>query len=304
MDDQRFDQLARVLGGAQSRRRALKSVAGLGIAAVSSHFAGGAGHATVIPCDLTCPVGVAAGNDFNQCGAVVTFPLPTSVGTCGAVTCSPPSGSFFPVGTTPVTCSGTGDACGFDLTVYDTQAPVATCPADIEVIGESGTVISWPDPTFTDNCPGGFFSCAPPSGGGFSPGVTSVTCEIYDGAQNRHICSFNVNLIVPTSTATPEPTETTEPTLEPTSEPTTDNPTTEPTTENPTATEALPSAIAGTETPESVGTVTQLPNTGNTPSSGGSALLPAALVGGAAALAARFGLRVAQTNRIDAPESE
>jgi hypothetical protein len=62
--------------------------------------AGGGGN----PCIVTCPANVTVSNDPNQCGAVVTYPAPTSTGDCGTITCSPPSGSFFPVGTTTVTC--------------------------------------------------------------------------------------------------------------------------------------------------------------------------------------------------------
>jgi hypothetical protein len=60
------------------------------------------------PCVLTCPANVAKSNDPNQCGAIVTYPAPTTTGTCGLITCTPPSGGFFPVGTTTVTCSAAG----------------------------------------------------------------------------------------------------------------------------------------------------------------------------------------------------
>jgi hypothetical protein len=63
-------------------------------------------------CSLTCPANVTVSNDPNQCGAVVNYPPPTSVGTCGAITCSPASGSFFPVGTTTVTCSSSATRSG------------------------------------------------------------------------------------------------------------------------------------------------------------------------------------------------
>jgi HYR domain/Carboxypeptidase regulatory-like domain len=56
------------------------------------------------PCVITCPANITKSNDPNQCGAVVTYPAPTSTGDCGTITCSPASGSFFPVGTTTVTC--------------------------------------------------------------------------------------------------------------------------------------------------------------------------------------------------------
>jgi HYR domain-containing protein/carboxypeptidase family protein len=58
----------------------------------------------VTPCVVTCPANITVSNDPNQCGAVVTYPAPTSTGDCGTITCTPPSGSFFPVGTTTVTC--------------------------------------------------------------------------------------------------------------------------------------------------------------------------------------------------------
>jgi subtilisin-like proprotein convertase family protein len=56
-------------------------------------------------CIITCPTDVSQSNDPNQCGAVVNYPAPTTTGVCGTVTCTPASGSFFPVGTTTVTCS-------------------------------------------------------------------------------------------------------------------------------------------------------------------------------------------------------
>ncbi len=60
---------------------------------------------------ITCPADIVQSNDPGQCGAVVTFADPTPIGTgCGPVICDPPSGSFFPVGTTTVTCTVTTGA--------------------------------------------------------------------------------------------------------------------------------------------------------------------------------------------------
>ncbi len=68
-------------------------------------------------CMLDCPNG---GNisATSPDGVVYDYPLPTTTGTCGPVTCTPPPGSLFPIGTTTVTCSdSTGAAtCSFDLT--------------------------------------------------------------------------------------------------------------------------------------------------------------------------------------------
>ena len=81
--------------------------------------------ADTAPCTLTCPPDMTLANDPNQCGvAMVTYPAPTTTGVCGVVECSPPSGSFFFVGTTTVTCtSATGDTCSFNVTVNNVNCP-------------------------------------------------------------------------------------------------------------------------------------------------------------------------------------
>ncbi|MBI1806751.1 MAG: S8 family serine peptidase [Ignavibacteria bacterium] len=64
------------------------------------------------PTNITTPV------DPGQCGAIVNFPTPVTTGNCSPVTCTPPSGSFFTVGTTTVICADTsGDHCIFTVTV-------------------------------------------------------------------------------------------------------------------------------------------------------------------------------------------
>ena len=56
-------------------------------------------------CLVVCPANITVPNDPNQSGAVVNYPPPVVTGDCETVTCSPPSGSFFPVGVTTVTCT-------------------------------------------------------------------------------------------------------------------------------------------------------------------------------------------------------
>jgi subtilisin-like proprotein convertase family protein len=87
----------------------------------------------VSPCVLHVPDDVVQGNDPGACGAIVNYP-PTSVeGSCGVVTSSPASGSFFPVGTTLVTSTGTRQdgsttSANFDVTVNDVEGPVVSLP--------------------------------------------------------------------------------------------------------------------------------------------------------------------------------
>ena len=81
-------------------------------------------------CQSACPGDITVCNDAGVCGAVVTY-TPNGTNT----TCSPPSGSFFPVGSTTVTCTNVNllcasnvvSTCSFTITVKDCEAPVASC---------------------------------------------------------------------------------------------------------------------------------------------------------------------------------
>lgn len=87
-------------------------------------------------CELTCPSNFTVNADTTeggQRGAHVTFPNAAGTGSCGTITPSPVSGSFFPVGTTVVTVtSSTGDgSCSFAITVVDANGNVTiSCPPD------------------------------------------------------------------------------------------------------------------------------------------------------------------------------
>jgi hypothetical protein len=72
---------------------------------------------------LSCPGNMTVGNDAGQCSAVVNFTA------TGAESCSPASGSSFPVGTTTVTCTAGSETCSFTVTVEDREAPVVTVRA-------------------------------------------------------------------------------------------------------------------------------------------------------------------------------
>jgi hypothetical protein len=161
----------------------------------------------VRPCPLTCPANITVSNDANQCGAVVNYPAPnTGGGDCGAVTCSPGSGSFFPIGTTTVTCTSAAGSCSFTVTVNDTQAPTITCPASITMNtggpNVNSVVVDYPPPVATDNCPGVTVVCNPKSGSSFNVGTTTVTCTATDAAGNQTSCSFQV-LVTNTLLAAP-----------------------------------------------------------------------------------------------------
>jgi len=142
----------------------------------------------VIPC--VNPPNITVNNTAGQCAANVTFP--TGSGSCALTTCTPPSGSPFPVGTTSVTCNTAGGGTvTFTVTVNDTQAPTITCPANIT---STNQVVTFPNPTVSDNCPGASVSCSPPSGSTFPTGTTTVNCTAKDASNNMAMCSFTVTV--------------------------------------------------------------------------------------------------------------
>ena len=162
---------------------------------------------------ITCPADIVQPNDLDQCGAVVNYPAPTSDGDCGTVTCSPVSGSFFPIGTTTVTCtSQAGSGCTFMVTVNDTQAPVVTCSTAISQM--------WPPDhpfvnvglsvTTSDNCPGTTVAVEvfadeddeePTGDGNFSPDAQNIAPDTLELRRERKgDADGRVYLIIVTAT--------------------------------------------------------------------------------------------------------
>jgi hypothetical protein len=118
-------------------------------------------------------------------------------------TCSPTSGSLFPVGDTTVSCSATdahsNTASGsFKVTVnlVDTTPPVVTVPASFSVAAPdpSGVVVTY-SASATDNLDGPLTpACVPASGTKFPVGATTVTCTATDAHSNTGQASFVVTV--------------------------------------------------------------------------------------------------------------
>jgi uncharacterized repeat protein (TIGR01451 family) len=109
-------------------------------------------------CSVSCPTDITQDSAPNQLGAVVTYTEPTgSDSSCGAVSCDHPSGSFFPIGQTTVTCEAeTGDSCTFKVTINDTRPIVITLngadPFGVEChtsFVDPGVTATSPDPNAT-----------------------------------------------------------------------------------------------------------------------------------------------------------
>jgi hypothetical protein len=161
---------------------------------------------TVGPVLSDCPDPVSTTSDPGACSAAVFFKAPTATDACdGArpVTCTPASGSAFPVGVTTVTCtasdaSDNSNACTFTVTVTDGEAPTLDdCPDGIttpeSAPGSGSATVTYSPPAATDNC-GVAVACSPVSGSSFPVGTTTVTCTAMDAASNAVSCSFTVTV--------------------------------------------------------------------------------------------------------------
>ena len=134
-------------------------------------------------------------------GRVVTFTVTARFnGNNATVTCSPPSGSTFPIARTTVRCEARfgsqEDEREFDITIRDTTPPAVNVPGDIsvETHDPAGAVVTF-TATASDLVDGTRpVSCSPPSGTRFAIGTRRVTCSSSDTRGNTRTASFDVTV--------------------------------------------------------------------------------------------------------------
>jgi len=86
------------------------------------------------------------------------------------------------------------------VTLDDTPPVLAPCPADIVQPADAGSgctgaVVTWTDPTATDDCDlAPTVVCSPPSGSFFTVGTHTVTCTATDACGNVSTCTFEVEV--------------------------------------------------------------------------------------------------------------
>lgn len=108
---------------------------------------------------IACPAPIKMSNKPGECGNNVNF-NPTVSDNCPNVnvSCTPASGSFFPVGVTSVTCTARDNVnltttCNFSVTILDMEAPNIICPANKTIsCEESLDPSNLGNPTALDNC--------------------------------------------------------------------------------------------------------------------------------------------------------
>lgn len=157
-------------------------------------------------CTITCPANIITGNDAGYCGATVGYSSPTTSAGCGTVSCSPASGSFFPVGTTTVNCTtSAGPSCSFTIRVNDVQPPTIVCPANVSVPGNiqgsCSANVNPGTPMASDNCGGvtvvGVRSDSQPLNAPYPQGTTTITWTATDASGNQASCMQTVQVTNP-----------------------------------------------------------------------------------------------------------
>lgn len=146
----------------------------------------------------------------SSSGALVSYSAGASDSLSGLETfsCTPPSGSTFPIASTTISCSAKDKADNsttgtFAVTVQDKTPPTLSMPSDVTVqaTSPSGAVVTF-TASATDLVDGSVpVACTPTSGSTFPSGATTVICSAADKAGNVASASFKVT-VSPTSTAT------------------------------------------------------------------------------------------------------
>src|SRR5207302_829472 len=146
-------------------------------------------------------------NTPNPSGTTVTYSASANDNLDGPITpsCTPASGSTFPLGPTSVTCTATdshGNSAqkGFTVTVnlVDTTPPVITVPASFSrnTPDPSGATVTY-SASAHDNVDGAISpTCSPASGSKFPVGPNTVTCSATDAHGNTAQKSFTITVVL------------------------------------------------------------------------------------------------------------
>ncbi|MEC9475666.1 MAG: HYR domain-containing protein [Planctomycetota bacterium] len=157
------------------------------------------------PVILDVPSDITVSNDPGVCGATVSWQQATPTDNCEVVVFEETHlpGTYFPVGTTPVTFAAT-DAEGnrtlasFDVTVIDNEDPeLLGVPGNIEVSndsGQCGAVVNWTAVSAQDNCDTVDLQSSHSPGDEFPIGTTSVSVTATDQYGNKTAGSFTVDV--------------------------------------------------------------------------------------------------------------
>ncbi|GAX21966.1 hypothetical protein FisN_16Hh043 [Fistulifera solaris] len=163
---------------------------------------------------ITCPANIVTATDAGVCESSVATGSATAVDNCSSGLSPQASASGpFPLGISTVTfsvvdASGNGASCDISVEIFDGEAPILSCPADMTVSTDAGictATIEIPVATVTDNCDQGL-TPSTTAVNPFALGSTTVEYTVADIAGNTDACTFAVVVEdneVPTATCSP-----------------------------------------------------------------------------------------------------
>jgi subtilisin-like proprotein convertase family protein len=156
---------------------------------------------------ISCPADVVATSDPGDCGAIVNFADATALDAeDGALsttqTAGPVSGTLFSVGTTIVTFEATDSdnntvICSFNVTVNDTEAPVAACQditIELDATGNASITTADIDNGSFDNCAGFVLSLDTMAFDCSNVGANTVNLTVTDTAGLTDSCTATVTV--------------------------------------------------------------------------------------------------------------
>ena len=153
---------------------------------------------------LPCPIDIAASADPGHCSkSNVTWSLPAVNGcTVTNVTSTPPAGSTFVVGTTPVHVvitdgEGGTKTCDFNVVITDDEAPVALCKnitVNLNALGLATITGADVDNGSTDNCGISNRTVFPDTFTCADKGPNSVTLTVTDVHGHTATCNATVTV--------------------------------------------------------------------------------------------------------------
>ncbi|WP_417587995.1 HYR domain-containing protein, partial [Pararhodobacter oceanensis] len=163
---------------------------------------------TEAPVIIGMAADIAVGTDAGLPTAVVSWDPPTASDNADGPltpvqTAGPTPGSAFPQGATTVSyavtdSTGNTTTASFTVTVGDGEAPVISgMPPDISLPTEAGlstAVVTWAEPTASDNTAVANFNSTHTSGDRFPIGDTVVTYTAEDAVENKTEASFTVSV--------------------------------------------------------------------------------------------------------------
>ncbi|WP_229791267.1 HYR domain-containing protein [Winogradskyella epiphytica] len=164
-----------------------------------------------------CPISRSINNDLGNCGAIVTYTIPTANDNCGTVTINQTdatgltSGDNFPIGTTTIEYTatdgnGNNSICTFTITVIDNEMPTIECPLD-DIVVEADSNCEFTSealalldpsvittPSFGDNCTGVNISNNLAGQLPLPVGNHIITWTVSDEAGNTINCNQNITV--------------------------------------------------------------------------------------------------------------